>query len=393
MSESDLRVTEDFVYLLSFLPSGWQAKAKKLGALRRCRKVPDAETLLRVLLIHLAEGCSLRETSLRARKGNLVSLSDVTIMDRLRLSGEWFRWMNTEIMKAWVIRQAGTVFGSRWNVRLVDGTYVKEPGPTGSSWRINYSIRLPSLACDDLAVTASRGKGKGESFLRFAVSPGDLFIGDRVYGVRSGIFHVVNNGGDVLVRFALSNLPLATPRGGQFNLLKRLRELTGRKLGDWPVLLEFEGRRLPGRVCAIKKSRQAAQKARDRLAKEAKRNGSKTRPETLETTGYVFVFTTVERKHLCPGNVLEMYRGRWQIELVFKRLKSIVGLGHLRKSDRQAAMAWIQGKLLVAFLVETLIRHGESFFPWGYPVCEDNKTEPVSVARGAIHAAPASANG
>ena len=158
------------------------------------------------------------------------------------------------------------------------------------------------------------------------------------------------------------------------------------------MLLEFEGQTLPGRVCAIKKSRQAAHKARDRLAKEAKRNGSKTRPETLETAGYVFVFTTVERKHLCPTNVLEMYRGRWQIELVFKRLKSIVGLGHLRKSDRQAAMAWIQGKLLVAFLVETLIRHGESFFPWGYPVCEDNETESLPLARGAIHASSASEN-
>ncbi len=225
MSKSDLKITEDFDYLVGFLPSGWQSKAKELGALRRCRKVPDAETLLRVLLIHLAEGCSLRETSVRARKGNLIELSDVAIMNRLRLSADWFRWMNEEIMKAWVIRQATTVFGSRWNVRLVDGTYIKEPGPTGSSWRINYSINLPSLACDDLVISAARGKG--ESFLRFAVNAGDLFIGDRVYGVRPGIFHVVNNGGDVLVRFAMKNLPLLTERRKPFNLLKHLRGLSG----------------------------------------------------------------------------------------------------------------------------------------------------------------------
>ena len=65
-----------------------------------------------------------------------------------------------------------------------------------------------------------------------------------------------------------------------------------------------------------------------------------------------------------------MYRGRWQIELVFKRLKSILGLGHLRKVDQQSAVAWIHGKLLVAFLIEALIRHAETFFPWGYPVYE-----------------------
>jgi hypothetical protein len=71
MSENDLKVAEDFIYLTSFLPVGWQEKAKELGALRRCRKVPDAETLLRVFLIHLAEGLSLRETSMMVRKGNL----------------------------------------------------------------------------------------------------------------------------------------------------------------------------------------------------------------------------------------------------------------------------------------------------------------------------------
>ena len=77
MTKAEVDVTSDFDYLTRFLPPGWQAKAKELGALRRCRKVPDAETLLRVLLIHLAEGCSLRETAVRAGEGNLIRLSDV----------------------------------------------------------------------------------------------------------------------------------------------------------------------------------------------------------------------------------------------------------------------------------------------------------------------------
>ena len=68
-SNERLSVGEDFEYVLRLLPEGWQAKAKELGALRRCRKVPSAEVLLRVLLIHLAEGCSLRETALRAARG------------------------------------------------------------------------------------------------------------------------------------------------------------------------------------------------------------------------------------------------------------------------------------------------------------------------------------
>lgn len=378
MTGSDLEVSKDFEYLLRFLPEGWREKAKELGALRRCRKVPDAETLLRVLLIHLAEGCSLRETAARASRGGVVNLSDVAIMDRLRMSGEWFRWMNTQIMSKWVARQPATVFGSRWNVRVVDGTRVKEPGPTGSSWCIHYCIDLPSLGCHALNLCDKRGNG--ESFTQFAVEPGDLFVGDRAYGVRRGIFHVAGGGGDVLARFAMSNLPLQTPRGSAFNLLKHLRTLKGTRIGQWPVRLEWRNQVLGGRVCAIGKSRQATEKAQKRVRRQCQKNDTKPRPETLEAAAYTFVFTTVQSEDLDPTQVLEMYRGRWQIEIVFKRLKSILGLGHLRKTDERAATAWIHGKLLVAFLIESLIRHGESFFPWGYPVRETSGPKSLSMA-------------
>lgn len=385
MPTQQLDLHSDFEYLTSFLPPNWQSKAKELGALRRCRKVPDAETLLRVLLIHLAEGCSFRETSVRARRGHLIELSDVAIMDRLKSSGEWFRWMNVELMKTWVARSPAAIFGDQWNVRVVDGTRIKEPGPTGSSWCIHYSIDLPSLACDEFMITDQ--SLSGESFTRFTVRPGDLMIGDRAYGVRPGIFHVVESGGDVLVRFAASNLPLhITPRR-RFGLLNRLRKLRGTQLGDWPALLVWKEREVKGRVCAIKKSRQAARQAMKQARQKSVKNGAKIRPETLEAAKYTFIFTTIEPGRMTASSVLEMYRGRWQVELVFKRLKSIMGLGHLRKTDPRSARAWLQGKLLVAFLIEALICRGETFSPWGYPIRETSRPQSLSVARGALHAA------
>ena len=243
-----LDAQSDFEYLLTLLPSGWEGKAGELGALRRCRKVPDARVLLRVLLIHLAEGCSLRETAVRARQGGLVDLTDVAIMDRLRCAGEWFRWMNSEMMTQWVARQPSAVFGDRWNVRVIDGTQVNEPGPTGSSWRVHYSVALPSLRCCDLQLSHSEGKGNGETFCRFAVRRGDLFMADRGYGLPQGIAHVVDGGGDVLVRFGWKTLPLWRAPNRRFNLFAHLRALRGTKLGDWPVFVKNEERIISGRV-------------------------------------------------------------------------------------------------------------------------------------------------
>ena len=84
--------------------------------------------------------------------------------------------------------------------------------------------------------------------------------------------------------------------------------------------------------------------------------------------------------------ILEIYRGRWQVELTFKRLKSLLALGHLKKVDPQGAKAWLQGKLLVAILIETLIALADRFFPWGYPLAPNFPALPVS---GVVpHAAP-----
>ena len=367
-----LRVADDFDYLVSFLPSGWEAKAKELGALRRCRRVRDARTLLRVLLIHLAEGCSLRETAVRARQGKVADLSDVAIMDRLRLAGDWFRWISVELLKMWIPRQPSTVFRNRWNVRLVDATRVKEPGPTGSSWCVYYSIDLPSLNCREVSVFDSTGNG--ETFRKYGVQPGDLFVGDRAYGTAPGIAHVLAGGGDVLVRFAWAQLPLQITKTEPFDLLAHLRGLKGTQIGDWDVILRHEGRSWPGRVCALRKSRQAAVQARRKLKRVAQKHGTQTQPETLETAGYVFVFTSVERKEMPPSAALEMYRGRWQVELVFKRLKSLMGFGHLRKKDPKGARSWLHGKLMAALLVEALISHGEALSPWGYPISEPEQS-------------------
>jgi transposase len=119
-------------------------------------------------------------------------------------------------------------------------------------------------------------------------------------------------------------------------------------------------------LCALRKSQQATAQAERRVLRKAQRNGKTTRPATLELACYVLVFTTVPASDFSAAEVLELYRSRWQIELHFKRLKSLAQLGHLPKHDEDAARAWLYGKLLLALLSQKLARQGRDFSPWGY---------------------------
>ena len=357
-------MNEDWEVVLSFLPEDWQELARETGALKGLRKDKSVDALLRTLLLHLACGHSLRETVVRARKADLADLSDVALLKRLRKSSDWLRALCIALFREQGVAMSGD---GGFQVRAFDATTVKEPGRSGSLWRLHYSVRLPSLACDFFKLTATEGSGVGETFAHFPIAEGDYVLGDRGYSTAAGLDHVACAGGHVIVRVNTGSLPLRAPDGTAFDLLEHVTSLKrAGAVGAWPAVAVGEGIAVAGRVCAIRKTQEAIRIAQRKLREEATRRGKRTQPRTLAFARYVIVFTTFPETTFNAARVLEWYRTRWQVELVFKRFKSLAQLGHLPKSDDESAKAWLYGKLLVALLVEKLIHHATAVSPWGY---------------------------
>src|SRR6266567_9060381 len=118
----DNAVKEDWQVLASLFPDGWDWQARETGAIERKIGIKAPETLLRLLLLHIGRGYSLRETSVRARESGLAKISDVGLLKRLRRSEDWLHWLCTRL--------------------------VAENGV------LMYSLRLPDLRCDFFDLTA-----------------------------------------------------------------------------------------------------------------------------------------------------------------------------------------------------------------------------------------------
>lgn len=350
---------EDWEVIERVLPTGWQDKAKELRALFIPKEFKDASTLLRVMLIHLSGGCSLRETAVRARAGGLVDVSDVALLKRLRKCGQWFGWMCEQLSRQLTGTELPKLPGKR--IRLVDASVVCEPGATGSTWRLHYGLDLSNLCCDEVHVTDA---SVGESLTVYEVEPGDVMMADRGLAHRRGIRHVVSHGGDVIVRMNLSSVPVEDDAGRELRLLPKMRKLRVGQVGDWRARIRDEQGLIEVRVCALKKSAAQTRKAQDKVRQEATKDKRVAQAQTLEGAGYVVVLSTLMQP--AAETLLELYRCRWQVELAFKRLKSLLQLGHLKKTDPEGAKAWLQGKLLIASLIEALIAIGDRFSPWGY---------------------------
>ncbi len=336
----------------------WQS-----GAVERLRGIPSPDVLLRMLMLHAGRGYSLRETVVRAKLAKWADISDVALLKRLRNSEEWLRLLCIELHRENVTYRLEE--GTSRTIRIVDGTVIREPGKTGSQWRILYSIRVPSLLCDFFEVTATIGEGSGESLNRLPVGPQELILADAGYCSVAGIEYVWKHGADVLVRVNPQSFVAYSAYGRRFSLLPRLRTLSKvGQFGEWRVVLHGQGSLLAGRLCAVRKSDCAIQQAYRRLQRKASKKQMVTRPGTLEFAKYVTVFTTSSSGS--TTEILESYRLRWQIELMFKRLKSLAQMGHVPKHDDRSSRAWLYGKLLVTLLTQKLIRIGRELPPPGY---------------------------
>jgi len=362
-------IEDEWPVIRRLLPADLDQSARENGAMQRKRgQISNAEQLLRLILMHVAGGLSLEQTVSRARVRGLASLNAMALHKRLCASQRWLQALTGHLLKDLQahLHQNEDCWAIGRRVRILDATNVQEPGSTGSDWRVHYSLRLPELCCDFFELTDGHG---AESLNRLPVEPGDLVLVDRGYNDRKAVSAVLECGGQVIMRYNSGSFPLLEPTGESFEALEKLRALEIGQTAEWPVrFLGDHRRRIPARLCALRKSAEQARRARLRIERKARHRGSEVRPETLEYANYVVILSTLDPQEMKLPVVLEFYRARWQVELAFKRLKSLLEMGQLPKKKEASCRAWMQGKILTALLIERLLCESRFFSPWGYPL-------------------------
>src|ERR1019366_729616 len=176
-------------------------------------------------------------------------------------------------------------------------------------------------------------------------------------------------------------MPLFDKNGKRLNAVHLARRLTPNQNLEWGVWVHTnDGKKIRGRLIVVRRSRQATEYARKKLRQEASKKQKSVSAEALEAAEYFFLWTTLPKSWM-RKTILQLYRCRWQIELAFKRMKSIMGLGHLPRKDPESCRAWLHGKLFTSLLVERMIGAAKKFSPWGYEL----DASPEQVAGNGVH--------
>src|SRR5712691_5244512 len=355
-----------------------EATARARGAFTRARGVKNVETLLRLALAYGGCGMSLRETCAWAEAAGVASLSDPSLLVRLAKAAPWLG----DIVTALIAEQAKVPAG-RWagyRLRALDGTSICQPGADRTTWRLHVGYDLATGQVDQLELTDVHG---AENLQRLSYRRGDIVLGDRYYARPRDLRPVIDAGADFIVRTGWNSLRLLQPDGEPFDLFAAL-VAQAEQQGEVQVRIHEGTTGAPPpeplilRLVIRRKDPEQAEAEQKRLLKDAKKRGKQPDPRSLEAAKYILLLTSLPADTFSTADLLALYRFRWQIELAFKRMKSLAGLAGLPAKKPELARAWIYARLIAVLLAERIAGQVPDSPPFG-----PNKTgrKPVALAR------------
>ncbi|HXH12460.1 MAG TPA: transposase [Alphaproteobacteria bacterium] len=341
--------------------TGLAASAKATRAFVRARGIASAADLLRMILAYCLGERGLRLTAAWASSMGLADISNVALLLRLRQCGDWLTLLVGQVLAA-----ATPAAGKGRLIRLVDATMVPKAGKRAktknSLWRIHSAFDLPSERFGFFELTDEEG---GERLDRIPVVPDEIRIADRAYLQPDRMAVLLDAGADLVIRSGWKGARWLDADGLPLDIIAILREGAKRGLIDRPIQVgRKEGPALELRMVALKKSPEAANAAKRKARKQARRGGHQISKATLVAAEWIILITSLKPDAFSAKEILDLYRLRWRIELAFKRLKSLIGLKAPPGTDERSAKPYLLAHLLVILLLEPLIGAFEDSPHW-----------------------------
>lgn len=351
MALSGKRLEKDWARLVKRLGSrpALEASAKRCGALSRRREIRTAEVLLRLALAYGPCGMSLRVAAAWASIKGIGKISAVGLMKRLRGCAKWLEELVGQLLSRRLRQQR---CGSGRVIRLYDATTVSHPGSDRANWRLHATYDPRAGQLSDVQLTSIKN---GESLTRARVSAGEIWLGDRGLAYGPGLVHVVRHGADFIVRLGWKSLKLRDKDGQPFDLAGRLAALEktpSRQFRAW--ISVGHGETLPVRLLVRRKTPEQEAREIKRVREKAAhrgraRRGGQPDPRSLLAARYIVLATSLQAR---PREVFALYRLRWQIELAFKRLKSLLHFDQLPAKQPDLARTWLLAHLIAALIID-----------------------------------------
>jgi Transposase DDE domain len=341
-----------------------EALARQAKAFQRPRGVRSGTDLMRLALAWGPGGYSMQRVAAWAGETNIATLTEDALIQRLHAAGPFLE----EVVRQLLV---GTGEAPSWHgrvLRISDSTSLSKPASKGTDWRVHGVYDLGRGGFSYLEVTDGRG---GEALDRGKPVAGEIRIGDRGYANAQAwqrFLQARDEQADFIVRMRWNTVRLVDEADDLFDIVAWLQARPGESEVHEVTVWARSGKRqtpMKIRLIARRKPPEVIEAEHKRLRQHASRKQTRLDPRSLIAAEYLVLATSLPEGEFPATEVLAVYRLRWQIELAFKRLKSLLHIGKLRTKTEAGTRCWLYAHLIVALLGDDLSQDFLESFPSG----------------------------
>ena len=338
--------------IASCLPKNLDEQFKASGSFKRFRGICDAIKMLRAYLAYALYQFSFIDLTIIAKAIGLANMSDTSWRKRLLKIIPFLEIIISFMLKSFV--KTNMLQDNTPRLMLVDATNVRLQGKDQHLERIHVCFDLNNNRIDQLKVTDEH---IAESLAHFSMKPGQIFTGDCAYGTVNNCAYTIRQGADFILRITPQNFPIYDINGNRIDYktlrpvgkeqTRETRCFIKEKTKHGKILNTYLVRFIVGRI--PKDKVKAAQKRKN---SKAKKKQNKIKAETIQNAGFVFLVTSLTEESYGVNAILELYRSRWQIELLFKCFKQNLKIKTIRIASPKYARAMVYLWLIIFLITE-----------------------------------------
>jgi hypothetical protein len=233
------------------------------------------------------------------------------------------------------------------------------PGCGGAASSANCKVQLcyeylrGALSFFDV-VPGNKPDSGYASMLPEHIASGDLLLADLGYFCLETLMRIIKGGAYFVLRFLIGTTLYNPATMQEIDLRRLLQKVAGAAYQLDVIMGSKKQTRVSCRLVCLRVDEKIAEQRRRKLRQNAQKKGRSVSELHLYMAGWILMVTNVPREWLPPEMVRPVYSLRWQIELLFKQLKSVLNIHKSATGKEPRLRCELLGKLIAAIIIHRI---------------------------------------